>query len=58
MYLIITVTATMAYKDILGKIQVKAKFLLLLCVTIFNALITQGRIEREIRSGEEYLRSN
>ena len=49
MYLIITVTATMAYKEILRKIQVKAKFLLLLCVTIFNALITQGRIEREVR---------
>ena len=40
MYLIITVTATMAYKDILRNIQVKANFLLLLGVTIFNALIT------------------
>lgn len=49
MYLIITVTATMAYKEILRNIQVKAKFLLLLCVTIFNALITT----RKNRAGDQ-----
>ena len=49
MYLIITVTATMAYKDILRHIQGKAKLLLLLCVTIFNALITT----RKNRAGDQ-----
>ena len=39
MYLTITVTATMTQEDILRNIQVKAKFLLLLGVTIFNAPI-------------------
>ena len=49
MYLIITVTATMTKEDILRNIQVKAKFLPLFGVTIFNALITK----RKNRAGDQ-----